>query len=289
MAKKSIANEGVSRFTKIKQLDFDFLLDTQAGISKAIANKSHGLLPVLYVDFNCGSGYCEHYKKYGANPVGSPIRAIQIYNKHGFTPHCIFIDNNLDAIKKLQENLNSNEFRQLAYTCDFLCLDNMDCADRVINRILALKTESFLGMMYSDPNGNQRFPIKAIEKIYESLSCLYRVDLLLNVEMTSLKRWNSNTLVTWDVPCHKELLLNYESLINKKYSFLGKPRDSRHQWHFQFFTNWSKAPQLEKINLYSTKPSEKGEKILWYYLKMNGVTWKQLNLDLDDGQLPLFA
>jgi hypothetical protein len=84
-----------------------------------------------------------------------------------------------------------------------------------------------------------------------------KVDLLLNMATTYVKRWECNPKVNWEVYPLKELINGH----GKKRVFIRQPENPSLKWTFVYATNWDKQKNIPKIRLYDIN-GEIGEKIL---------------------------
>ncbi len=206
--------------------------------------------PYIYIDLNCGAGYQPDYRKFGDEDLGSPIIALQELNKEGIEPICHFCDashKSLDILKKAIKELNLK--------CDphYWPGENKDSLLRV-SRDLA--NSQFNGLVYSDPNGKQDFPIKEIKKVFE-FPQMRKVDLLMNVATTYVKRWESNPKVNWEVYSLEEIINGH----GKEKIFVRNPENPSLKWTFIYATNWCKQKDLTAIKLYSID-TDLGKRIL---------------------------
>ncbi len=104
----------------------------------------------------------------------------------------------------------------------------------------------FQGLVYSDPNGKQDFPVREIHAVFQ-LPQMQKVDLLMNVATNYVKRWESNPKATWEAYSLEEIVSGH----GKKYVFVREPDNPSLKWTFIYATNWPKQKDLNKIRLYS--------------------------------------
>ncbi|MGB6166917.1 MAG: hypothetical protein WBF52_04970, partial [Geitlerinemataceae cyanobacterium] len=119
-----------------------------------------------------------------------------------------------------------------------------------------LYNSQFSGLVYSDPNGKQDFPIEEIKHIFQ-LPQMRKVDLFMNVATTYVKRWESNPKANWEPYTLEEIITGH----GKEYIFVRQPEKSSLKWTFIYATNWAKQKDLKKIKLYNIN-SDVGKSIL---------------------------
>ncbi len=148
--------------------------------------------PYIYIDLNCGAGYQPDYKKVGDEVLGSPIIALQALNKRSIKPVCHFCDTNQESLEILERTIQ--EFK-LQCTASYWLGENSQSLKDISQ---GLSNSQFHGLVYSDPNGKQDFPIQEIKSVFQ-LPQMQKVDLLMNVATTYVKRWETNPKANWKV------------------------------------------------------------------------------------------
>jgi three-Cys-motif partner protein len=163
-----------STSTPYKLKGFRYLMSYHAGVCRLIFDKPYQPSKYIYIDLNCGAGSQPDYRKVGDEEFGSPIVALQELNKRGIEPTCHFCDANeesLEILKRTIEELN------LKCEARYWLGDNKDS---LLSISQDLANSQFLGLVYSDPNGKQDFPIREIKNVFQ-LPQMRKVDLLMNV------------------------------------------------------------------------------------------------------------
>lgn len=237
-----------SQATPYKLKAFRYLMSYHARVCELILKKTKQ--PYLYIDLNCGAGHQPEYKKFGPEQYGSPIIALQELNKRGIKPTCHFCDVSEEALSILERTIG-----EMGLQCQpfYWRGDNKKTLREISQK---LSRSQFNGLVYSDPNGKQDFPIKEIKEIFQ-LFPMQRVDLLMNVATTYVKRWETNPKATWEVYSLEEITHGH----GKKHIFVRDPDDDAMKWTFIYATNWKDQKNLKKIRLHGVT-SELGERIL---------------------------
>jgi three-Cys-motif partner protein len=199
---------------------------------------------------NCGAGYQPDYRKFGDEVLGSPIVALQELNRQGIEPVCHFCDVSEESLELLKGMI-----AELKLKCQphYWSGDNKDTLLRISQ---TFSNSEFLGLMYSDPNGKQNFPVKEIKEVLQH-SQMRKVDLLMNVATNYVKRWESNPKVNWDAYTLEEIIGGH----GKDHIFVRKPDNPTLKWTFIYATNWAKQKDLTKIQLYNAN-EDFGKEIL---------------------------
>lgn len=240
-----------SEATPFKLAGFRYLMRFHAGVCKRIQNKySQERQQYLYIDLNCGAGYQPEYAEFGEEVFGSPIIALQELNQQGIEPICHFCDVNPEALASLRQVISEQNLNCEAYYWEG---ENRKSLGEISK---ALQSSNFQGIVYSDPNGKQDFPLKEIKEFLR-LPKVRKVELLLNISTTYVKRWGANPKTSWEVYSLDELVNGH----GKDRVFLRKPDNSAQKWTFVYATNWKDQKELLKIRLYDIK-SETGKNIL---------------------------
>jgi three-Cys-motif partner protein len=227
-----------SASTPYKLKGFRYLMGYHSRVCKLILSKTSQ--PYIYIDLNCGAGYQPDYRKFGDEALGSPIIALQELNRQGIEPICHFCDTNEESIASLKKTIE-----ELNLKCD-ACYWLGDNKDSLLSISRSLANSQFQGLVYSDPNGKQDFPIREIKEVFQ-LPQMRKVDLLMNVATTYVKRWEFNPKVTWEVYSLEEIIVGH----GKGNIFVRKPENPSLKWTFIYATNWAKQKDLTKIQLYS--------------------------------------
>jgi three-Cys-motif partner protein len=237
-----------SASTPYKLKGFRYLIGYHARVCKLIIQKTNQ--PYVYIDLNCGAGYQPEYREFDAEPLGSPIIAIQELNRQGICPVCHFCDVSSEALDSLRATITD-----LKLECDaqYWLGDNKQSLIKISQTLSAF---SFLGLVYSDPNGKQDFPIKEIKDVLQ-LPSMKKVDLLMNVATTYVKRWQSNPKANWEVYSLEEVITGH----CKEKIFVREPDNRSLKWSFIYATNWIKQKDLKQIKLFDTD-SDIGRSIL---------------------------
>jgi three-Cys-motif partner protein len=237
-----------SASTPYKLIGFRYLMGYHARVCKLILSKTRQ--PYIYIDLNCGAGYQPDYRKFGEEALGSPIIALQELNEQGIEPICHFCDESEESLELLKRAI---EELKLKCAANYWLGDNKDS-------LLAISREltdpQFLGLVYSDPNGKQDFPVKEIKEVFQ-LPRMKKVDLLMNVATTYVKRWEVNPKATWDTYSLEDIIGGH----GKEKIFVRKPENPSLKWTFIYATNWAQQKNLTKIQLYSIE-SDVGKGIL---------------------------
>ncbi len=220
-----------------------------AGVGALIMKKYHQ--PYIYIDLNCGAGYQPEYSEFGDEVLGSPIIALEELNKKGIDPVCHFCDSSQEALDTLKSAIQE---RSLKCKAHYWVGDNKDSLLSIAEE---LGDSQFNGLIYADPNGKQDFPLNEIKQVI-CLPQMRKVDILMNVATTYVKRWGPNPKVNWEVPSLQDIT----SGNGKERTFIRQPEyeDRNMKWIFVYATNWAKQKNLEKIRLYDIN-SEIGKEI----------------------------
>ena len=228
-----------SASTPYKLRGFRYLMGYHSRVCKLIISKTNQ--PYIYIDLNCGAGYQPEYRKFGDEALGSPIIALQELNRQGIEPICHFCDISKESLETLERTI-----KELKLKCDarYLLDDNKNSLLRISQD---LTDSQFQGLMYSDPNGKQDFPIKEIKDVFQ-LPQMRKVDLLMNVATTYVKRWEANPKANWEAYSLEEIIVGH----GKEKIFVREPENPFLKWTFIYATNWAKQKDLTKIKLYST-------------------------------------
>lgn len=237
-----------SRSTPYKLKAFRYLMDFHARVCKRILRKTRQ--PYIYIDLNCGAGYQPDYEKFGDEVFGSPIIALQALNQQGIEPICHFCDNNQESLETLKKTIKNLD---LKCSPSYWLGDNRES----LHQISQNPCESqFHGLVYCDPNGKQDFPIEEIKSTFQCPQ-MRKVDLLMNVATTYVKRWEANPKATWKVYSLEEIINGH----GKEYILIRKPENPSLKWSFIYATNWKQQKDLNRIRLYNVN-SELGKSIL---------------------------
>ena len=224
--------------TPYKLNGFRYLMRYHAGVCEKIFSK-YPTSKYIYIDLNCGAGEQTEYEQFGAGIYGSPIIALQELNEKGIIPVCHFCDNHSDALTKLEKTI-----QKLGLNCHskYWSGNNKESLKAISKSMINTK---FNGLVYSDPNGKQDFPLQEIKETFQ-LPQMQRVDLLLNVATTYVKRWARNPKAKWEKYLLNELINDH----GKEYVFIREPYDNALKWTFVYATNWENQKELNKIRLY---------------------------------------
>ncbi|MFG3817545.1 three-Cys-motif partner protein TcmP [Limnothrix redekei] len=229
-----------SESTPSKLEGFRYLMSYHAAVCEQIfKNPNTTTRKYIYVDLNCGAGYQPEYKEFGTEEFGSPIIALQELNKKNIKPICHFCDQSQEALNKLSETI-----KNLNLQCDphYWTGDNKESLKEIAQQLEKL---DYYGLVYSDPNGKQDFPLKEIKEIFQLLK-MKKVDLLMNVATTYVKRWESNPKANWEK-------YSLDDLVNdngKSHIFIRQPQNPSMKWTFIYATNWARQKELKAIHLY---------------------------------------
>lgn len=229
-----------SESTPFKLRGFRYLMSYHAAVCEKIFKKPNTTTQrYVYIDLNCGAGYQPEYKEFGDEVLGSPIIALQELNKKNIQPICHFCDQSQEALDKLSETI-----KNLNLQCDphYWAGDNKESLREIAQH---LKGSYYYGLVYSDPNGKQDFPLKEIKEVFQ-LSEMKKVDLLMNVATTYVKRWELNPKANWEKYSLDELVNDN----GKSYIFVRNPDNPSMKWTFIYSTNWPKQKELKTIHLY---------------------------------------
>jgi three-Cys-motif partner protein len=227
-----------SASTPYKLKGFRYLMGYHARVCELILKKINQ--PYIYIDLNCGAGYQPEYQQFGDETFGSPIIALQELNGRDIEPICHFCDASSEALDILKHTI---ERLQLRCEAHYWIGDNKDS---LLGISRSLPNSSFQGLVYTDPNGKQDFPIKEIKEVFQ-LPQMRKVDLLMNVATTYVRRWQSNPKVNWEVHSLEEIITGH----GKEKIFVREPDNPSLKWTFIYATNWAKQKDLNKIKLYS--------------------------------------
>lgn len=115
---------------------------------------------------------------------------------------------------------------------------------------------NYQGILYSDPNGKQDFPLNEIKSFLHTPQ-INRLELLLNVSTTYVKRWDANPKTSWEVYPLEQLVKGH----GKERVFVREPDHSSQKWTFIYATNWKDQKELLKMRLYDIR-SDTGKRIL---------------------------
>jgi three-Cys-motif partner protein len=227
-----------SASTPYKLRGFRYLMGYHSRVCRLILNKTNQ--PYIYIDLNCGAGYQPEYRKFGDEALGSPIIALQELNRQDIEPVCHFCDANEESLETLKRTV---EELKLKCKARYWLGDNKDSLLEISQD---LTNSQFQGLMYSDPNGKQDFPIREIKAVFQ-LPKMRKVDLLMNVATTYVKRWETNPKANWKVYSLEEVIAGH----GKEKIFVRNPENPSLKWTFIYATNWAKQKDLTKIQLYS--------------------------------------
>jgi three-Cys-motif partner protein len=229
-----------SASTPYKLKGFRYLLGYHARVCKLILQKQETKQPYIYIDLNCGAGYQPDYRKFGDEVLGSPIVALQELNQEGIEPICHFCDVSEESLEILRRTIAD---------LDLKCSPHYwvgDNKDSLISISQTFDNASFLGLVYSDPNGKQDFPVREIQEVFQ-LSQMRKVDLLMNIATNYVRRWESNPKANWETYTLEEIITGH----GKEHIFVREPENSSLKWSFIYATNWAKQKDLKKIRLYN--------------------------------------
>jgi three-Cys-motif partner protein len=237
-----------SAFTPYKLKGFRYLMSYHAAVCEKILKKRRQ--PYIYIDLNCGAGYQPEYRKFGDEVLGSPIIALQELNKKNIEPICHFCDTSeesLEILKKAIEDLS------LKCQSHYWPGNNKDSLPSICKNFVYPES---LGLVYSDPNGKQDFPLPEIKNVFAS-GKFRKIDLLMNIATNYVRRWESNPKVTWEVYSLEELISEH----GKNHVFVRYPENPALKWTFVYATNFDKQKELKSILLYRAE-GEMGKRIL---------------------------
>ena len=164
-----------SSATPYKLKAFRYLMGYHAGVCELIMKKYSQ--PYIYIDLNCGAGDQPEYCEFGDEVLGSPIIALQELNKKGIHPICHFCDSNQEALDNLKVAIQSRSLRCEAH---YWFGDNKNS---LLSIAEGLCDSQFNGLIYSDPNGKQDFPLSEIKQVIH-LPQMRKVDILMNAATT---------------------------------------------------------------------------------------------------------
>jgi three-Cys-motif partner protein len=266
--RKTKTGQQYSEATPYKLKGFRYLMAFHAGVCQIILEKYNQ--SYIYIDLNCGAGYQPEYGEFGDEIYGSPIIALQELNKKGIEPICHFCDNNQEALNNLKKLIEED----LLLKCQpfYWHGDNKESLVKIAQQI---NNKQFCGLVYSDPNGKQDFPLKEIKETFQ-LPQMKKVDLLLNVATTYVKRWEKNpkAKAAWDVYSLDELIMDH----GKIRIFIRQPENPSLKWTFIYATNWNKQKNLPKISLYDIN-NKIGKQIIEHLFSPASTPLPQINED----------
>jgi three-Cys-motif partner protein len=258
MAKRTTrTGQQYSEATPHKLKAFRYLVGFHAGVCEKIIKKYHQPQPYIYIDLNCGAGLQLEYREFGNEILGSPIIALEELNKKGIEPICHFCDENQEALESLKKVIQDMTLKCEAH---YWHGDNKKSLLDISKELgqSSLGQSSLQGLIYSDPNGKQDFPLTEIQKITR-LPQMKKVDILMNVATTYVKRWQSNPKANWETHSLEDIVSNH----GKTLTFIRQPEDEDRnlKWTFIYATNWGEQKNLKKIRLYNIN-DEVGKEIL---------------------------
>lgn len=239
-----------SAATPHKLKAFRYLVGFHAGVCEYIIKKYPQ--PYIYIDLNCGAGYQPDYQEFGSEVLGSPIIALQELNNKGIEPICHFCDGNQEALESLKKVIQDMSLKCEAH---YWYGDNKKS---LLNIAKELSGSPLQGLIYSDPNGKQDFPLKEIKEVI-CLPQMRKVDILMNVATTYVKRWQSNPKANWETHALEDIVSGH----GKARTFIRQPEDEDRnlKWTFIYATNWNDQKNIPKIRLYDIN-NEIGKEIL---------------------------
>lgn len=227
-----------SASTPFKLKGFRYLIGYHSRVCKLILQKVKQ--PYIYIDLNCGAGYQPDYRKFGDEVFGSPIVALQELNQADIEPVCHFCDASAESLETLEKTIADMKLNCQPH---YWLGDNKDSLLKISQ---TLSNSQLLGLMYSDPNGKQDFPIREIKEVLQ-LPQMRKVDLLMNVAANYVRRWEANPKATWETYTLEEIINGH----GKEHIFVRQPENPALKWTFIYATNWAQQKDLKNIHLYN--------------------------------------
>lgn len=236
---------GYSEFTKVKQKDLTAIFSTMircsdGAIRNMIKNGRHCDPRFWVFDLNCGEG-----KPNG--DLGSPLIFLDILSKRvSRRSVLVMIDNDPDCIKKLTDHISEIPLPSRLNVHNQIFCDEQETVLSDYDFFLHRGGKLRYGICYQDFNGAPDFNILAK---FSEIACYWMTDILINVNVTQLKRnaglKNSHKK---DYSLKKEFCSLEEGLrrINKRYWQIRGPL-GRWNWTLVLGTNWNACPKFSSL------------------------------------------
>lgn len=246
------SNIGIGRETPIKQEHFRGIVKIIANAAKSILNqpwsaKRYDPWFRMY-DIYCGSG--QYKNDDGELIVGSPLVALDVVRSIGIPYQAVFIDKVQDNTDKLAKLVGKDSFVKIE------CGEN----DYVLPNYFVTRKPCY-GYVYVDPN-NIDIPLHLLTRMF-SYSTFERVDLIINISATALKRAANSSMTKYYGQTFDKMLDELKRY--KPYMVIREPH-GRDQWTFIVASNWKNLPEWTKqgfVNLTTAKGIEIFEKLVY--------------------------
>jgi len=227
---------GHGDYTELKTFNFKKIVEMHARVCKGIIPRSTWCdRRYFYLDLTAGTGFLPKTNQPNcAHVMINTLRSTGLE----FQAHLID-ENNADTLRA-----NLDRSPALYYYPN----NHNDIMENIISR--HLKKPSY-GLMFYDPNspgitnGNWQ-SLDSIADAYTKYPALGKVDLMMYLSGTAVKRANSST---------QKKLWDWLATINKKYWVIRKPKGTW-QWTFILGTNWDSYPSIKSIGFHPSNTPE---------------------------------
>lgn len=230
--------QGVSDVTKKKELDFYGICST-----RLMQRKFQPYIKQIYLcDVFCGDG---QNVINGEILSGSPVKMAQAIESSGITEtkavYLIASDIRRDAVTKL-----NNHFSETQYSFETAIIQKTASEQIKYIHQVAIEEKDAHFILVVDPNGPKALPFNELKVIAQDKSVSSRVDVIINISVTSIKRMvrhriSAGANYPWwikDVDClGKDFFLRLAK--DYKGAWIRKPLGDKQGWVILAYFNWS--------------------------------------------------
>ena len=230
--------QGVSEVTQKKELGFFGICNTRLG-----QRKFQKYIDAIYLcDVFCGEG---HNVIDGAVLAGSPITMAQAVDASGISEtKDVFLlcsDIRKDAVLSL-----TRHFSESNYDCETSIYQRTAAEQLKLIHEIAKREKSSHFIITIDPNGPKTLPFDEIKAISSDPALKNRVDFIVNVSATSIKRMihhRKSTGVNYDWWIRTVESIGNDIILaianHYKGAWIRKPLGDRQGWLMVAYFNWS--------------------------------------------------
>lgn len=238
------------RFTPQKWDRIKYLLIAHSKMVRSITSREGWALPGYhYFDLYAGPGvYKDQISGSLFSDYGSPLIAAGILRDQQHKLY--FNDSDPNCITDLTLALATESILALVTCLDVSEFTKMVCSDEWRQRQYGNLDRKTMGIVFADPNGSPDWTsLEAFTKCKQ----YDRLDLLINVNATSIKRCRTS-------PMHRHKYVSLAEQLDrlrKRYTYVWTPHHSN-AWQFAllFATNWGEFPQFKTSKFYRVDTPE---------------------------------
>jgi len=263
-AKQLSLFQGVSDVTKKKEMDFFGICNTRLA-----QRKFQSYIKQVYLcDVFCGDG---QNVINGEILSGSPVKMAQAIEGSGITEtkdvFLICSDIRRDAITKLNEHFSSSQ-----YSFNHAIIQKTASEQIKYIHQAAREDRDAHFIVVVDPNGPKALPFEEIESIAMDQSITKRVDIIVNVSATSIKRMVQHRLSAgakyeWWIKAVEYLGRDFFQRLARHYkgAWIRQPLGDKQGWVMLAYFNWSPPKNDWSKAGFINLNSKKGQQALLSY------------------------